>query len=378
MEDVLSFIIFGTLFVLPIALVALDFVFFIKKKERPIFELIAFGTGGAYMILAYMLWDLPPYDSALNIYGMANVHEPFNSEHLLTLVAIAVVGFFGYYILKFSRKALPPLLEVILLGGMYAGCILSLVWIFQLICGGWPEGMSMDMLDAIEILCLCSVPGLFLVHAIQMLVLLVKEKAEKQETIHYENQFLQTINLWFVKGANLFWMAVIVMLPILAILIAILCLFGQQPDSVILAFTKTSDWILSKEIAPPPVAYDTHYLCTVSLRGHKRLVKPIRYGIRRGEKIVVNRQLCVANAFEQLLMERTPRFHKAVRNFYDTYGYPISRHINSAWTADITYLIMKPLEWLFLGVLYLFDESPEDRICRQYLPTKIDEVTEIG
>ncbi len=83
---------------------------------------------------------------------------------------------------------------------------------------------------------------------------------------------------------------------------------------------------------------------------------------------MVNRQLCVANAFEQLIMEKAPRFHRAVRNFYDTYGYPVSKHIRHAWTADVVYLVMKPLEWIFLMVLYLFDEKPEDRICSQYLP----------
>ena len=36
--------------------------------------------------------------------------------------------------------------------------------------------------------------------------------------------------------------------------------------------------------------------------------------------------------------------------------------------ADAVYLIMKPLEWLFVAVLYLFDAKPEDRIARQYLP----------
>ena len=226
----------------------------------------------------------------------------------------------------------------------------------------------MTPFDLLEILCLCSVPALFLIHAVHMLILLVREKSVKQERIQYTNPFLRTINLWFLKGANLFWMAGVIMLPLLVILIMVLCLFGQQPDSVILAFTKTSDWVLSKEIAPPPVAYDTHYLCTVSLRGHKKLVKPLRYGMRRGEKIVVNRQLCVANAFEQLLMEKTPGFHKAVRSFYDTYGYPVSRHINNAWSADVVYLLMKPLEWFFLVILYLFDEQPESRICGQYLP----------
>ena len=95
--------------------------------------------------------------------------------------------------------------------------------------------------------------------------------------------------------------------------------------------------------------------------------------MRRGEKIVVNRQLCVANAFEQLIQEKTPRFHRAIRTFYDTYGYPVSKHINSAWAADVVYVIMKPLEWIFIMVLYFYDEKPEDRIYSQYLPREGEE-----
>ena len=29
---------------------------------------------------------------------------------------------------------------------------------------------------------------------------------------------------------------------------------------------------------------------------------------------------------------------------------------------------MKPLEWIFLIVIYLFDANPENRIAIQYLP----------
>lgn len=367
-ENIFAAFVGGTMLTLPFVLVALDFIFFMLKKEKPIFELISFFIGGVYMALAYLLWDLPDYRQPLNLYNYVRAHEPFSSEHMMSIVIFALWGFFSYFILKFTRKALPPLWEVILLGGVYVGCGLSLVWMFQLLCAGWPEGIQFGVSDYFICLCLCVVPFLYLVHAIFFMVKLVKEKAEKQESIHYENPMMQKINLWFLKGANLFLAALIALLPVLGILVILLCLFGQQPDGIILAFTKTSDWVLSKEIAPPPVAYDTHYLCTVSLRGHRKLVKPIRYGIRKGEKIVVNRQLCVANAFEQLIMEKTPRFHKAVRNFYDTYGYPISRHIRHAWTADVVYLMMKPLEWVFLVVLYLFDEKPENRICSQYLP----------
>lgn len=377
-NDIISIIFLGTIMILPVSLVALDIVFAVKKKEKPIFELIAFFIGSIYMILAYMLWDLPDYRQPLNVFGTANMHEPFASEHGITLLLFALWGFMSYYVLKFTRKKLPPVIETFFLAGVYAGCGLSIVWIFQLICGARPEryaeymghqySIDIGIFDLVEILCLCVVPVIFLIHAIYLMVCIVKEKAEKQESIRYENPVLNSLNQALIKGARLFYVAMIMLIPVLGILVMLLCLFGQKPDSIILAFTQTSDWILSKEIAPPPVAYDTHYLCTVSLRGHKKLVKPIRYGLRRGEKIVVNRQLCVANAFEELIMERMPRFHKAIRNFYDTYGYPISKHIHTPLSADITYLIMKPLEWIFVLVLYLADVKPEDRIARQYLP----------
>lgn len=379
MNDLIAWLIIGTAMLLPVLLVALDIVFAVRKKEKPFFELISFFMGSVYMVLGYMLWDLPSYDRALNIYDIASAHEPVAGKYWMAIALFAVWGFFSYFILKFARKALPPLVEVFLLAGMYVGCGLCLVWIFQLVCGAHPQGLQMaeadyyhefrlGAFDYIIIFCLCSVPVLFLIHSVSLMVCLIKEKAQKQESIQYENRMLQRINLWFLKGANLFLAAIVALLPVLGILAMLLCLFGQRPDSIILAFTKTSDWILSGEISPPPVAYDTHYLCTVSLRGHRKLVKPVRYGIRRGEKIVVNRQLCIANAFEQLIEEKAPKFHRAVRSFYDAYGYPVSKHINSAWSADITYLIMKPLEWIFLLVLYLFDERPENRICSQYLP----------
>lgn len=154
--------------------------------------------------------------------------------------------------------------------------------------------------------------------------------------------------------------------PVAGILEIVLILFGQGADGVVKAFTMTADWTFSTQVPPPPIEYEGHYLCTVAAGGHRKIVKPIRYGMRRGEKIVVNRQLCIANAFEELIQERAPRFHRAVRGFYDAYGYPLSRLITTPAKADFVYLLMKPLEWMFLGVLYLLDVNPERRIERQY------------
>ena len=373
---------------LPFVLIALDIVFIVKKKEKAWFEGVAFLVGIVYMFNAYMLWDLPDYDSPLNVYGTANAHEPVNIYYIGSLLLFSLCGFGSYLFLKYTKKKLSPIVESFLLAGVYISLVLSGVFLGQILGGARPQGIERKILlgdeaaegmftfslapsDYLIILCLCVVPVIFMIHSIRLLVHLIKEKAAAQENIVYDNSLLKCVNTFFCRGAKVFWLAMPVMLPVLAVLSLILILFGQRPDSVILAFTKTSDWILSGEISPPPVAYDTHYLCTVSLRGHKKLVKPIRFGLRRGEKIVVNRQLCVANAFEQLIEERMPGFHRAVRNFYDTYGYPISKHINSAWSADVVYLLMKPLEWVFVFVLYLFDAKPEDRINRQYLPKEI-------
>lgn len=100
--------------------------------------------------------------------------------------------------------------------------------------------------------------------------------------------------------------------------------------------------------------------------GHAAVVKPLRVGKRHGRRVLVNRQLCIANAFEQVLQERVPRLHRGIRSIYDKTGYPIAKHIRKKWQADAIYVIMKPLEWCFLLVLYTLCVNPEDRIAVQY------------
>lgn len=374
---------------LPIILIAADIIFAVKKKKYLVFELAAFSVGGCYMILAYGMWDLPSYDKPINIYGTESAHAPLNLEYSAAVLLFALLGLASYMALKFRKKKFPPLAEVILLGGMYVGMLLCVVFLYQLVMGVHPQPsdmsalagvmdeeflkdwkVSLNELDYFIILCLCVVPVLFLVHCICLMITMLREQAQEQSVRNYDKPLIDHINKIFVTCMGKYLLSVFAMLPLLAVLSVVLILFGQQPDSIILAFTETSDWILSKEISPPPVAYDMHYLCTVSLRGHRKLVKPLRYGMRRNEKIVVNRQLCVANDFEQMIQERTPKFHRAVRAFYDNCGYPISRHIRTAFAADVVYILMKPLEWVFVIALYLIEEKPEDKIASQYLPLK--------
>lgn len=136
-----------------------------------------------------------------------------------------------------------------------------------------------------------------------------------------------------------------------------------SPELFAGALSQTCGWTLSTMVPPPQ---DCHYLCTVAARGHPWLVRPLRYGRRRGHVIVVNRQLAVANAFEDLLHERWPRFGRLARTTYDRVGLPVSAWIVHPVASDLVYLAMLPAQGLFELCLRVFDRHPEARIDRMY------------
>ena len=345
-----------------------------RKKRTARFEFLSFALGIFYMLLLYGIWQ-PRFweESIVKPNDMSSLHEPLSREHILTILVLAAVGLAAYAVLR-SRKERPPLAKVLAMAGVYIGIAVNLLFIIQLLGVLADNSVFMNTLP-FDVLLMLLVPFNYSVLAVVLLVETVREQGQKLEEEEisggvelYKSRFLNDCSRILAGSRRWALYALLLTLPLLCVIVVILLLFGQKPDSVIRAFTETADWTLSTKVAPPEVMVDAHYLCTVALRGHEKLVRPTRMGLRRGEKIVVNRQLCVANAFEQLLEERTPRFHRAVRKFYDTYGYPVSRHIRTPLAADAVYLIMKPLEWLFVAVLYLFDAKPEDRIARQYLP----------
>jgi len=161
-------------------------------------------------------------------------------------------------------------------------------------------------------------------------------------------------------------------LPVLLVVTAILLLFGQKPDSIVRAFTETYKHGLSQwDYKCDNVNCGGHYLCSVAANGHQRFVRPERLGIRNGHTIVCNRQLLVSNAFEELVHERCPFIHRAIRKQYNKVGNFIHRYygiFENKYVSDIVYILMKPLELFFIITLYMFDKHPENRIAKQYLP----------
>ena len=326
--------------------------------------------------------------------SFTSVHEPFSSDYALSLTIFAVGAELSLLILD-RKKTLPPLAAVLCISGVYGGIILGMVYITQL---------SVNMLDVADgiVLYLILYPINFMLCAVRVIgdSVEIYTRHIRELDIPPKNAFESWLRKALEKWYNVALFPIIGLIPFTGAMLCICILTGQGPAGIIKAFTETSDWAYSAMISPPPIEYEGHYLCTVAVNGHESVVKPTRLGIRHGggespqtirehfsnelltcisadpsasHIIVVNRQLCIANAFEQLIEDRAPRFHRAVRYIYDTYGYPISKHIDTKLRADAVYIIMKPLEWLFLTVLYLFDRDPESRIAVQYTGRHVSE-----
>ena len=295
-------------------------------------------------------YDQPTY--------VGQYHNFLHSEYGVTVLVTLGIGFAALLLITwFPSEKLPPLPQAL----CFAFAAIAEV-VFLFVCIQLANNYNLAVLPLLYYLA-----NVILLTAKVTRRYISEHLAYKEEhDTQYVHDCAEPIEKALVSLESLAELHFIMILPAAVILIALYILLGQGPDGIIKAFTMTADWTFSTQIPPPPIDYDGHYLCTVAAGGHKKVVKPVRYGRRRGDIIVVNRQLLASNAFEDLIMEQSPKFHRAVRGFYDKHGYPISRHITTQTRADIVYFIMKPLEWLFVLYLYTFDKHPENRIAVQY------------
>lgn len=358
-------VVYGTFFGYPLVLTGFEIFSLFRGIKDPLvlkcgklFDGIVFVLGAVYTLLYGSLLSVC-FDADWNeTLANAQVHAPIFTKAYPTVALIAVAALAGYAILTYvPLKKLPPLVIVCSIAAMYLGIAECVLWIVQV----FSEKYWL----------LCLAPFDFTVIAVKTVRNKILEwKPEMEEGRIYRYSWLAWCNHVLGKAQRWPAAAFLLMWPLLGIFICVLMLFGQEPDAVIKAWTQSSDWNLSQQQAPQNIYYDEHYLCTVAAGGHRKIVKPLRRGIRHGHPVIVNRQLCIANAFEQILEEKAPGLHKSIRRFYDTYGFPIAKSIRSPYTADLIYVLMKPLEWFFLAVIYCCDVKPENRIAVQYMGRK--------
>ena len=370
----LSFImlgpVIGAMFIMPVLILIAEFIGLVCEGRNNqmtgirIFDIIAITIGSLYefLYISFMKnveWSADWGKQLSN----ASTHTPIYSKAAVTISIIFILAIVGYFILQYVHmENMAPLVVVFAISAMYLGIIQLIILTVQVIELDFTKADLMDLYLLILPACSVIIAARTILKKIHEWNEMNKEmgKIEEEPILTFSERIIENAKLWPS-------IAVLLMLPLLGILIMILVLFGQAPDSVIKAWTETSDWALSQKQSPPNIYYDEHYLCTVAAGGHRKIVKPLRKGVRHGHEVIVNRQLCIANAFEEIIQEKTPRFHRAVRSFYDRYGFPLAKMIRNKWQADVVYVIMKPLEWIFLLVLYSVDVHPENRIAVQYM-----------
>lgn len=350
-DDLLSILFFLLIGGIPVLLTVFNVLPLFRKVRKTtvaVTEFFGIVIGAVYLLIALSLLNISQnmwYEEIYEIYR----YPPYDLSRLYQLLLISFLGLLGWAFLRLCPpEKQPPLAAVLSFGALYAVLTESVLLMIQLWgCENW---------------------WFILVYPLDLLLILVKLIREqvlyrKQQPVREELRGLQKILSY---SGSLPVLGFVFLAIFVGLLVLVLILFGQTPDELIRVWTNTAEWNLSLQTPPPKVPYDGHYLCTVAANGHPKLVRPLRTGKRGGHPILVNRQLMIANAFEDLIRERTPRFHRAVRTFYDKTGFPISRYITTKWRSDAVYLLMKPLEWGVLLVLYLFDPRPEDRIAVQY------------
>lgn len=320
-----------------------------------IFSLLIFMLGLAFHSNHY---DTPidPVDSECYI--------PFSHSHFLTLIVFYVLYLFSNILVWIKDTRLPPLTMVFSMVFMIIGIAINIATVYQVSVHN-TESIDMYVGNDGSLFFIFS-PIIISIISIVLIIRIINKRADEVVTYTYKHKVLRRLSIILADRKKQPLFALLLLLPVFFVITLVLLLFGQHPDSMIKVFTDTTTWRLSQQMHPPILDHQGHYLCTVAAKGSPAIVKPVRMGIRNNAPIIVNRQLMIANAFEEMVQHNHQGLHCIIRTTYDRYGYNLSTIINTVKGSTITYILMKPLEWFFLLCLYLFHHTPEQLIRKQY------------
>jgi len=305
----------------------------------------------AVLINPIIFLDLLDLSFTNDCCGMSAIFSPTHRPGIYILIFACILAFIANMI---RTEILPPIPELIINVFLILGLGLNILFFFHF--GTTEDGYIFPLIGNIPII----------------LIFLMTLYTNQKNLSNYisENKYSSDttfgrlcLGILKLKPITKYPLLLLLTVPIMLLLTLFLMLFGQKPDTLIRAFTDTYKHGFSQlDYQCDNVRCGGHFLCSVGANGHQKIVKPIRYGIRNGAKIICIRQLLICNAFEELVEEYFPRGHHQIRKTYNKVGDAIHRHyhpFNNKYLADAIYIVMKPLELFFLIILYSVDKKPE-------------------
>ncbi|MEL6657056.1 MAG: DUF6688 family protein [Bacteroidota bacterium] len=345
----------------------------LKPSANALEKLVAMATIFACLTFIIVLNNhTTPYYKEVDPFSEP-CYSPISYEHSWWLILLHLLAVFSMMVLYFKEYKIPPIQILICTVLLTIGVGLNFQFIYQI---SWHDTSRIHLWNQGDRagVFLAMYPALLIMISIEIVVKMIRNKAQLNRGVEYSNKWLAAINNRLIEVNNLPLFAVLLTLPLFLVLMLALVLFGQDVDAFTKVYSETATWRFSEHIHPPTVDdRHGHYLCTVAALGAPSIVKPIAIGLRNHQPIVVNRQLQIANAFEFMIQERFPKAHRIIRSCYDKYGLNLSKRVNTERLSNLTYYLMKPLEWFFLLALYTFCLKPEKIIKMQYLPVAEDD-----
>ena len=240
MEGVIVCLMIGIFAIYPFILTLINFAAIfcgctdprLIRKGRH-FEWITLVLGVLYSLLLLDFTDFTFSDWTVTLHN-AQKHTPIWTEGALTVLIFAAVGILGYLFLSCSRiSKVPPLITVLEIAAMYLGMLQCILWVIQII-----------RLEAVYLyLCLfplnCILIGIKVIR--QKMIEWGKtqcEEVKKDGSVNrFRNRYLDWMNRHLERSSVWPAAAFLLMWPLLGIIICVLLLFGQRPDSAVRAWT---------------------------------------------------------------------------------------------------------------------------------------------
>jgi hypothetical protein len=114
------------------------------------------------------------------------------------------------------------------------------------------------------------------------------------------------------------------------------------------------------------------YIATAAARGHRGFVGSEDVLFAGGEVMRVNSQLRRLKCGEHMLKTALPWVHWFFRLVYNAVGPWLARCLVWAVLADVTYILLKPVEWVVCGVLFVLYGKKCDAASKFYVGVRGD------
>ena len=265
-EVLLGGVLMGVVFVYPLVLTAANIIFLFCENHSPlllgkgrVFEGITLVVGILYSLLALPIANITIADWTRQL-SNRQLHTPIWTQGFLTVGMLAAAGLAGYLVLSLGRLSkMPPLIPVCAMAAMYLGIAQCALWIVQVFAMGWRFWLCLLPLNCILISLKVirqkvnewNLPDAGPASGSPQISSAPQnhgplEGSKKEGTItpspakFFSHPFLQRLNLWLSRSSRWPAAALLFALPLLGIAVALLVLFGQQPDSLAKAWTETS------------------------------------------------------------------------------------------------------------------------------------------